>query len=512
MAKRGITCHNTMSDYNFLMESRFAPAQLQVVNYLSRSAAAQGLNLYLAGGAVRDLTQGQQPIRGLDFVVEGNTQKLLRQLEHPETPRNGLPGELQAPQPLPEIDSLETEKHLGTLRVHFRNGIRVEIASAHTEIFPKPGASPKTSPAMIFDDLKRRDFSVNAMAISLHPNSRGLLLDPTNGAADIERRELRILNSRGFVEDPSRLYRLIRLGLRLDFKPDERTRSSFESALENRASEQMAAECRGRELRAILEEENPAKVFKALADQGLLAGLDPKLASTRIAYDQFGKIRAALKLIPSADPILLHFHAMVEKLDSASQKRLARLVFWREDEVKAALNLSRDAQALGRALASSKASKPSQVYGLVAGKPLPLLVYLLVYVPQVSVQKRIKDYLAKVPLVRARQPRSELQALGMPLGSKFEKVMEKIFLEDLDGNLKTPQEVTKALIDLSGLKPQVAPTAPKPKPEKKTQSKKPAAASALVGAKPRNAAPPANASPVVKAKSKAATRHASQHR
>ncbi len=473
-----------MSDYNFLMESRLSPSQMQVVNYLSRAAASQGLNLYLVGGAVRDLIQGQQIIRGLDFVVEGGTQRLLRHIENPETPRNALPGEVTVPQPpAPEIVEIKTDKRLGTLQIRFRNGVRGEVASARTESFSKSGSLAQTSPAMIFDDLKRRDFSVDAMAISLHPNSRGLLLDPTNGAADIDRREFRILHSRSFIEDPSRLYRLVRLGLRLDFKPDERTRASFDLALENRVWEQMAPEYRSLELRAILEEENPGRVFKALADQKLLAGLDQKLATLKIAYDQFNKVRSAIKAAPEAEPLLLHFHTLVEKFEAADQKRLARLVFSDESEVKLALSLGHDAQALVRALSGSKASKPSGVYVLLSGKPLPMLVYLLAQSAQPNVQKRVKEFLTRVPQIRAALPRSELLALGMAPSPKFDKVMEKIFLDQLDGKLKTPQQVSKALTDLSGLKP-----SPPTVSAKLTNAGRPAKAQAKTSPN-RNAAP-----------------------
>ncbi len=490
-----------MSDYNFLMESRLSQAQMQVVNYLSRTAASQGLNLYLVGGAVRDLIQGQQTIRGLDFVVEGSTQRLLRQIENPETPRNGLPGETTVPQPpAPEIAEIKTDTRLGTLRMRFRNGVRAEIASARAEVFSRPGSLAHTSPAMIFDDLKRRDFSVNAMAVSLHPNSRGLLLDPTNGSADIDRREFRILHSRSFVEDPSRLYRLVRLGLRLDFRPDERTRAAFDLALENRLWEQMAPEYRGLELRAILDEENPGRVLRALADQKLLAGLDQKLATGKIAYDQFGKIRNAIKAVPDADPLLLHFHSLVEKLDTTDRKRLARLVLSDGNEVKLALSLSHDAQALARAVSGSKASKPSTAYALLSGKPLSMLVYLLVHAPQVNVQKRVKDFLTRVPQIRATLPRSELLALGLPPGPKFDKVMEKIFLDELDGKLKTPQQITKALIDLSGVKPSPPVTSAKPgsagkpaKAGKATPSKN--ALSPVTGKSPRKHARQAAAGP-----------------
>src|SRR5437762_2490203 len=156
---------------------------------------------------------------------------------------------------------------------------------------------------MIFEDLKRRDFSANAMAISLHPNSRGLLLDPTNGAADIARREFRVLHSRSFLEDPSRIYRLLRLSQRLDFKAEERTRTLLESAIQNRGWEEMTPEQQGLELRAILQEDNPGRVLKMLAERDLLRGLDRKLASARIPYDRFARIPAALpaRVLPAGE-------------------------------------------------------------------------------------------------------------------------------------------------------------------------------------------------------------------
>src|SRR5438876_5936636 len=261
-----------MSDYNFLMESRLSPQQMQVVSKVSRISSAQSLNLYLVGGAVRDLTLGQQTVRDLDFVVEGNPQRVLRALE---AASSGLVG---AAEHGAEVEHLVLDRRLNAAEVRFSSGVRAEIAASRNEIHSKAGRPPEILPAMIFEDLKRRDFSANAMAISLHPNSRGLLLDPTNGAADIARREFRVLHSRSFLADPSRIYRLLRLSLRLDFKPDERTRLLLQSALESRVWEQTDPDKQGRELRAILEEENPARVLKMLADRGLLAGLDKKVA------------------------------------------------------------------------------------------------------------------------------------------------------------------------------------------------------------------------------------------
>ena len=191
------------------------------------------------------------------------------------------------------LEYKEIDSHTGTAEIWFTNGVRIELGQCREEIITKSGQRPDIRPATIFEDLKRRDFSMNAMAISLHPNSRGLLLDPTNGAGDIERHELRVLHPRSFSEDPVRIYRLLRLGLRLDFTTEERTKNYFEAALENHAWERLTPEQQGRELRAILQEADPSRILKVLAERKLLGGLDKKLASVRITYDHFSKSRSA---------------------------------------------------------------------------------------------------------------------------------------------------------------------------------------------------------------------------
>jgi tRNA nucleotidyltransferase (CCA-adding enzyme) len=465
-----------MSDYNFLMESRLSPPQFQVLSLLSRVAAAQGLNLYLVGGAVRDLTYGQQVVRDLDFAVEGNPQRILRHLESSRAgahPRSGSQAFLGEPVPL-LIEHLRWDGRRNSADLLFSNGVRAELGMCRQEVYSKPGRRPEIQPGMIFDDLKRRDFSVNAMAVSLHPNSRGLLLDPTNGAADIERHELRLLHSRSLLEDPSRLYHMLRLGLRLGFKPEERAGLHLATAVENRVWERMDPEQQSRELRAVLREENPGRVLKTLAKRRLLAGLDKKLASARIPYDRFAKVRARVQSLPGADPFLLNFHCLVEKLGSAQKSRLAKKIIAEGKAIKLALSLERDAKKLARVLASSKASLPSQVYTLLSRQPQPLLLFMLVNVPQAKVQSRLKNFLFKFPQVRARLPRAELQALGVKPGAEFEKILERVFLNQLDGKIKTRQQLVKQLRALAGIKePEPKPRAHPPAARRPKKGKEP---------------------------------------
>src|SRR6266567_3020651 len=364
-----------MSDYNFLMESRLSPEQFQVLSHVSRTAVQQGLNLYLVGGAVRDLTYGLQAVHDLDFVTEGNPQRLLRHFEE-TIAETALPGDppVDSSQGVPlKIESLHLDDKENSAEIQFTNGVRMEIAMSRSEVYSKPGRPPEISPAMIFDDLKRRDFSVNAMAVSLHPNSRGLLLDPTNGVADIERRELRVLHSRSFSEDPNRIYRLLRLGARLGFKPAERTANLLASAIAEKRWTKLDPGRQGRELQAILREDDPAKTLRILSDRGLAAGLDRKLASARIPYERFARIRDLARTVSGCDPFLLNFHNAVSGLSRAHQARLAKKVIGNRKLVQTVLSLDREARKLARSLASPRFGVPSRAYKLLTGQPPTLL-------------------------------------------------------------------------------------------------------------------------------------------
>jgi tRNA nucleotidyltransferase/poly(A) polymerase len=449
-----------MSDYNFLMESKLSQEQYSVLSLISRTVFEQGLNLYLVGGAVRDLTYGQQVVRDLDFALAGDPLKIVRRLESKNlSPITSRPGRGSG-EPL-ALEYQEFDAHTAASELWFTNGVRVELGQCREDVFSKPGQRPEMRPASIFEDLKRRDFSINAMAISLHPNSRGLLLDPTNGAADIERRELRVLHPRSFSEDPLRIYRLLRLGLRLDFAPEERTKKYFETALQNHAWERLGPDQQGHELRAILQEGDPARILKVLAERKLLGGLDKKLASTRITYEHFSKSRSAAQIVPGADPYLVNFLCLVEKLSTNEKLRMAKKVLRIGKVIKEVLRMEHDAKKLARLLVSSKAALPHQVYTLLSKESRHLLLFMLVYCSQAKVHSRVKNYLTKYLPLRARLPHGELQALGFKPGVKFDQIIESVFVDQVDGKIKTPQQLTKALRERAGIKEVPATPAPR---------------------------------------------------
>src|SRR5208337_1222843 len=201
-----------MADYIYTMESRLSPDQMRAVNLVQEIARSHSMNVYLTGGAIRDILTGF-PIRDLDFTVQGNPLKLQHDIEK----AGGI------------VDMVDSSAYVIHAMI---KGSRAEIAMARAEVFDKPGKPPQVTPATINDDLRRRDFTFNAMALSLNEGSRGLLLDPFNGAADIDARLVRVLHSYAFLEDPSRLIRAIRFATRFGYEFEERTRARYDSARE----------------------------------------------------------------------------------------------------------------------------------------------------------------------------------------------------------------------------------------------------------------------------------------
>src|SRR5574337_56901 len=203
-----------MADYIYTMEIRLTPEQQRAVNTLQEVVRANEMNVYLMGGAMRDIISGF-PIRDLDFTVQGNPLKMQKDLEHDGVVVQG------------------TDDDLKTLYQMFPGNVRGERAMARAERYDKPGKPPQIAPATIAEDLRRRDFTANAMALSLNPGSRGLLLDPFNGVADIEAKLLRILHNYSFLEEPSRLLRATRFAVRFHWTLEERTQARYQAAKEN---------------------------------------------------------------------------------------------------------------------------------------------------------------------------------------------------------------------------------------------------------------------------------------
>src|ERR1700751_3335086 len=252
-----------MADYIYTMEIRLTPDPQKGASLVQEVARTAGMNLYLTGGAVRDIISGF-PIRDRDFTVQGNPLKLKKELE-----RGGA-----------VIAAADEE--LKPLFLQLPGNVRAEISMARTERYEKVGKPPVIAPATIIEDLRRRDFTVNAMALSLNPGSRGLLMDPFNGTADIEAKLIRILHNYAFVEDPSRLIRASRFAARFHWPLEERTQARFESAKENNYIEYITNRAIGYEIEQLAYEDDPLNSVRVLEKEGWLKVLSAHWTTAKV--------------------------------------------------------------------------------------------------------------------------------------------------------------------------------------------------------------------------------------
>src|SRR5271165_448271 len=240
-----------MSDYMFMLESHLRPDQNRVLKEVQAAAAQANMNLFITGGAMRDMLGGF-PIQDIDFTVEGNALKLAKTV---------------ATKAKAEI--LRTDENRKVAYLLFPGGVHASIGMARQEKYAKPGGKPQVQPATIHEDLRGRDFTINSIAMSLNPASRGLLLDPNNGAGDLEHKELRAVSNYTLYDDPIRLLRLMRLKVRLGFNIDERTKMQYDNAREAQLEAKIPQKDLLEELRHIANEPSSGDVVQLLEQEKL---------------------------------------------------------------------------------------------------------------------------------------------------------------------------------------------------------------------------------------------------
>lgn len=426
-----------MPDYMYLLESRLLPEQRAVVVRIQELSQETGLNVYLSGGAVRDLISGM-PIRDLDFTVEGNPARMTRELE-----KGGA-----------RVVS-EDDKHRHVEFV-FAGDVDGSLEAARDEHYASPGSKPEIRWATIADDLHRRDFSINAVAISLNPASRGLVLDPMNGLADLERHEVRALSMHWFTNQPTRMLRALLYCARLGFKLELRTEEWLELAISRKMQEQMEPRQVGDVVRQFGRESNPVAIIKAWDARDFLGALYPGLARRKPNLEDFARLMRAREAMwasgirPRLSAPAIHY--LLKRLPAREQSAAMRQWGFSAAEVAAIENLPEEADKVQRQLKSKKMEAPELAYALLAQTPAHVTAFIASEYTSSRASTQIRNYLAKWRPLRMSSPEAELAAMGMERGPKFVEVIEKFFVAQLRGKGRDPEERTKLLRKISGIK------------------------------------------------------------
>jgi len=373
-------------------------------------AAYEGV--HLVGGAVRDLLRAERP-RELDVLVEGPIEPLL----------SALGGEAV------------THDRFGTARVSLGDA-RIDVARARRERYPNPGALPLVEPASVAEDLLRRDFTVNAIAVSL---TDAQMRSAPHGEEDIARGVLRVLHNGSFHDDPTRLLRLARYAARLGFDVDGRTAELAEEARATGALRTVSGARLGAELRLALLEPDPVGALGELSRLGLLAALDPRLGfDERLA-------RRALALLPEDGrlDLLLLACMLVPAASAADGEDPAQAIFGLLDELEftagdrdRAIRAARLAPGLLTPMAD--ADSPSRLREAVHGAPLEAIALagsLEGAQPPSKAGAAARTWLQELRHVHLAITGDDLLSAGIPAGPEIGRRLELALRQKLDGEL-----------------------------------------------------------------------------
>ncbi len=410
------------------IEQYLPPQLLELLKNIREEASEQGQRVYLVGGVVRDLLLGDPSLRSgprfdLDLVVEGDAVKLAQQVAETSQAK------------------LLAHHRFGTAKLRYDN-FTVDLATARKETYSKPGALPAVTPGTLRDDLIRRDFSINAMAISLSSNDYGELVDLYQGKSDLEHRLIRVLHPGSFRDDATRILRGVRYEQRFGFDFEAQTARLLKRDIP--MLDTISGDRIRHELELILKEKQPELAIKWLGELGVLSRISPSLKGDGWIAEKFDKARRLKK--PAQLPSL-YFCLLVY---SFSEKDIEQFLAHLNIPAKLSRAMCDTLCLKARLpLLDKPALKPSEVYYLLRGyEPLAIQTNALA-TESPMIHRHLQLFLTKLRYVRTSLDGEDLKRLGISAGPEMGKVLQTLHKAKLDAKVRTKADEKKLALSLS---------------------------------------------------------------
>ena len=379
---------------------------------------------YLVGGMVRDLLLERDNL-DMDIVVEGDAIKLAREITS-EKPANII-----------------EHKRFGTAKIQWDGG-EVDFVTARAETYAQPGALPTVRPGTISDDLARRDFTINAMAVELSPRHFGEIIDPHDGRHDLENKLVRVLHERSFIDDATRIWRAIRYEQRLDFQMELAT---LELLKQSTAWLRTISGDRIRhELELVLREEQPEKTLYRADKLGVLAEIHPALKGDIWLMETFSlAYEYALPDLPSPQ---LYLALMAYRLNADQVEQLISYLRLPKTTAK----VLRDTVSVKTRIEelTMQGPPPSHIYRLLHGHHTTALTANLLATDDDATEEHIELYLNVLKYVRPSLKGEDISKLGIKSGPKIKEVLDSLLEAKLDGKVNDRREEEEMVRGLSG--------------------------------------------------------------
>ncbi len=444
------------------LQNRLEPAIWELLQKVSTAAQQRGWNLYLVGGGVRDvlLTDNSETLllQDIDLVVDG--------FHHSADDRSGVELAETIQGMYPDVSvSIHGEFQTAALSWHkdpVLGNLLIDIATARTEFYPYPAANPQVEASSIRQDLYRRDFTINALAVRLTPpkkgefSRKGDLLDFFGGLLDLRSRLIRVLHANSFIEDPTRIYRAVRFAVRLGFTIEAQTEEYIHYAIKSGVYEQLRISDRQApalttrlraELKYILQADYWKPALKLLAKLNALSCLHQDLILTTALEWQ---IHCVSKWLHYLEPQfkeqhwLIRLEALIAHLAPAIRIEVAHNLQLPKDSLQRLQHLETLETEVATQL--SQCHFPSQIYQLLRSyKPLGLILFAAR--SNKNIRRLIWQYITNLSQVKPILDGNNLKTLGFKPGPLYKQILEDVLVATLDGKISdraTAEEYVKA--------------------------------------------------------------------
>ena len=390
---------------------------IELVEFLESAgliAAKQGWSLYLVGGVVRDLILGRSNF-DIDMVVEGDAIALGKLLAE-------MTG-----------GKITTHPRFGTAKLTWDKWT-IDIVTARSETYARPGALPTAKPGILAADLFRRDFTINAMAVELISGRWGQLIDLYGGQQDLKQKQIRILHKGSFTDDATRIWRAIRYEQRLDFNIEANTLRLLKRDIPQ--LDTISGDRIRHEMELVLKEPAPEKVLSLADKLGALAKINPDLKCNDWLTEKF---QAARQLSEPQLPLVTLYLALLTY--SLTGREIADLISY--------LHLP---QALGETLRDSIILKtklkllskpelrPSRIYAILNGYSVTAVTANTLATDSAVVRHNIQLFLTKLRYVKPVTTGEDLKKRGIPAGPRMKEILQRLLEARLDGKVTSGKE------------------------------------------------------------------------
>jgi tRNA nucleotidyltransferase (CCA-adding enzyme) len=414
-------------NYNTSMQKKLPKNIYNLLKFIGKTGQQMGNSTFVVGGFVRDLIIGRQNL-DVDIVIEGDAISFANEFSKAKKGK------------------VTSHESFGTAIVTLPDGSKIDVATARSEVYSRPGALPTVQPGKIEDDLKRRDFTINAMAMNLKDDKFGELVDVLDGFSDLQKHKIKIIHEKSFEDDPTRIFRAIRYEQRYGFSMDRHTEELLNFAIDRNFLTTITKQRIRNEILLILNEENASRPLNRMRELNLMRYIHPELLLNNRKFNLIYKITEMNSFMPlpflkaneKVDYVLIKLMILLDGLNETDAIDISERLALNKKYTEA---LKSSVTRLPKALLtiSEETATPSEIYKALKDLTFDTLIYSIFKGGRDSVYQ-IMLYLTVLRDTKPLITGKDLIELGYTEGPIFNEILTEVFNAQLDEEIKTKQE------------------------------------------------------------------------